>query len=105
MKPNYRRMLKALKSKPEIGEDFCPKEWSVYILRCCDDTFYTGMAKDVQARLERHNLGRGAAYTRSRRPAFLLYSKNGLTRFEALICEAKIKRLSRQQKEALIAAA
>ncbi len=104
MKPNYRRMLKALKSKPQGGEDFFPQEWSVYILRCKDDTFYTGMAKDVQARLKQHNQGRGAAYTRSRRPVFLLYVENGMTRSEALVREAKIKRLSRQQKEALIAA-
>ena len=98
-------MLKALKSKPRGRKDSCLQEWSVYILRCNDDTFYTGMAKDVKARLKQHNLGRGAAYTRSRRPALLLYAQNGLTRSEALVYEAKIKSLSRQQKEALIGSA
>ncbi|MBI4386651.1 MAG: GIY-YIG nuclease family protein [Elusimicrobia bacterium] len=73
-------------------------EWSVYIVRCRDASLYTGIAKDARARVERHNTGKGAAYTRTRRPVRLLYVKSGLTRSEALIHEARIKRMPRPKK-------
>src|ERR1022692_3549830 len=84
----YRRMLKTM-SLTEAAE--APREWSVYIARCGDDSFYTGIAKDVTARLKQHNSGRGAAYTRSRRPVALAYAEPGLTRSQALSREAQIK--------------
>lgn len=77
------------------------EDWSVYIVRCADATLYTGIAKDVEARLSRHNSGKGAAYTRTRRPVRLLYRENGLSRPEALVREARIKRLPRPGKEKL----
>ena len=80
-------------------------EWSVYIVRCADDSLYTGIAKDVAARLAKHNAGKGAAYTRARRPVKLLYSENALTRSKALSREAGIKSLPRPQKQLLIASA
>ncbi len=98
MKKRYRRMIDALKDRDAAAQ---PPEWSLYIVRCCDDTLYTGIAKDVKARLEKHNSGKGAAYTRARRPVRLLYRENGLTRSEALVREAAIKRLPRARKEAL----
>ena len=76
--------------------------WSVYILRCRDGTLYTGIAKNVQARVARHNRGRGAAYTRGRLPVTLVYEENTLTHSEALVREAEIKRLPRAQKEGII---
>jgi putative endonuclease len=76
--------------------------WSVYILRCRDGTFYTGIAKNVQARIDQHNRGRGAAYTRGRLPVTLVYEENTLTHSEALVREAEIKRLSRAGKEELV---
>lgn len=76
-------------------------EWSVYIVRCADDSLYTGIAKDVKARLSKHNAGKGAAYTRSRRPVRLLYRQDGFTRSEALIREAAIKALPRALKQKL----
>jgi putative endonuclease len=78
------------------------KPWSVYILRCRDGSLYTGIAKDVQARVGRHNQGQGAAYTRGRLPAELVYVANTLTHSEALVREAEIKRLPRAQKEELV---
>lgn len=78
-------------------------EWNVYILRCGDGTFYTGIAKDVQKRLREHKNGKGAAYTRSHLPVDLLHQKSGFTRSQALIWESAIKRLPRGAKEALIA--
>ena len=71
------------------------------MVRCVDDSLYTGIAKDVPARVEKHNKGQGAAYTRSHRPVILLYQENRFTRSNALIREAQIKRLPRPKKEAL----
>lgn len=76
-------------------------DWSVYIVRCGDDTFYTGIAKDLEARLHKHNSGQGAAYTRARRPVSLVYREEKLTRSEALVREARIKALPRPDKERL----
>jgi PAS domain S-box-containing protein len=76
--------------------------WSVYILRCRGGSLYTGIAKDVPARVRQHNAGRGAAYTRTRLPVQLLYREDRLTRSEALVREAEIKRLPRARKEEII---
>lgn len=76
--------------------------WSVYIVRCSDGSFYTGVAKDLERRLAAHNSGRGAAYTRSRRPVELIWCAAGYTRGRALSREARIKSLSRPEKEALV---
>ncbi len=78
------------------------KEWAVYILRCADASLYTGIAKDVQARLNQHNERRGAAYTRTRLPVTLVYQQEGLTHSKALIREAQIKAMSRSKKEQII---
>jgi putative endonuclease len=79
-----------------------PADWSVYIARCADGSLYTGVAKDVAARLAAHNAGRGAAYTRPRRPLRLVHREDGLTRGQALSREARIKALARPEKLALI---
>ncbi|MBI4371586.1 MAG: GIY-YIG nuclease family protein [Elusimicrobia bacterium] len=79
--------------------------WSVYIARCADDSLYTGVAKDVEARLAAHNAGRGAAYTRTRRPVSLAWREDGLTRSAALTREARIKALRRAAKQAFLRAA
>lgn len=78
------------------------KDWNVYIVRCADDSLYTGIAKDVEARLRRHNDGSGAAYTRSRRPVALAYVEPGMSRSEALVREAQLKRLPRSEKQRLV---
>ncbi|NLE77448.1 MAG: GIY-YIG nuclease family protein [Chloroflexi bacterium] len=75
----------------------------VYILRCADDTFYTGWTENLEARLQAHNAGRGARYTRSRRPVRLAYAEPCGDRAAALRREAALKRLSRQRKARLAA--
>ena len=79
----------------------------LYIVACADGTYYTGIATDVPRRLLEHNgaKGRGARYTASRRPVALVFKAAFATRSEALKEEARIKRLNRSQKQALIAAA
>lgn len=78
------------------------REWSLYILRCGDGSLYTGIAKDVEARLQKHQNGKGAAYTRTHQPVQLIYKESKFTRSQALIREAGIKRLPRLRKERLI---
>lgn len=78
------------------------KTYTVYILQTADGTLYTGMTNDLPHRLAAHNAGRGAKYTRSRRPVSLVYQEPALTRSEALRREAAVKRLTRAQKLSLI---
>lgn len=78
------------------------KSWWVYILLCADGTLYTGMTDDIPRRLRAHNTGRGAKYTRGRRPVLLVYQERCAGRSEALRREAALKRLSRREKWDLI---
>ena len=74
----------------------------VYILTCADGTLYTGWTNDLAARLQTHNSGKGAKYTRSRLPVSLSYYEEYETAREAQSREVKIKQLSRKEKLALI---
>lgn len=76
--------------------------WYVYMLRCRDNTLYTGMTDDVSRRLQAHNAGTGAKYTRGRGPLTLVYQEPCATKSDALKREYAIKRLTRAQKEILI---
>lgn len=74
----------------------------VYILRCSDDTLYTGIATDVERRVKEHNESpKGAKYTSGRRPVKLVHKEVFHTRSEASKREASIKKLSRDEKESL----
>lgn len=77
--------------------------WYVYMVRCRDGTLYTGATNDLQKRLAAHNTGRGARYTRSRRPVSLVYSRRVRDRSRALSVEAQLKQLTRLEKHALVA--
>lgn len=74
-----------------------------YILKCADNTLYTGWTTNLIDRLKAHNQGKGAKYTRPRRPVTLIYYEEFQTKREAMRREAAIKKLSRPQKERLIA--
>ena len=74
----------------------------VYLLRCADDTLYCGWTTDLEHRVRVHNSGRGAKYTRSRTPVKLVYFEEFEDRKEALSREWHLKRLTREQKLALI---
>ena len=76
----------------------------VYIVRCADDTLYTGWAVDVERRVQAHNAGRGAKYTSTRGPVTLLYREEVATVGEALRRERAIKRYPKAKKLALCAA-
>ncbi|MCS4487241.1 GIY-YIG nuclease family protein [Staphylococcus americanisciuri] len=73
-----------------------------YILECADHTLYTGYTTDLTARINKHNEGKGAKYTKTRRPVRLKHYEMYETKSEALKREHAIKKLTRQQKIALI---
>jgi putative endonuclease len=76
----------------------------VYILRCGDGSLYTGIAKDLAARLRLHQAGRASRYTRAHLPVTLLWSRQFASWSEALREEHRVKGLRRCEKEALLAA-
>ncbi len=76
--------------------------WHVYVVRCADATLYTGVATDLPARIAQHNAGRGAKYTKSRRPVTLVYEEAAADRGAALRREHEIKRLAPQAKRVLV---
>ena len=77
--------------------------WYLYILRCGDDTLYTGITTDVEKRLEVHRSGKGAKYTRGRAPLELVYREVCGSHSDALKRESAVKKLTRIQKETIIA--
>lgn len=72
--------------------------WSVYILECNDGSYYCGICKDIDNRLESHNRGIGSKYTRGRLPVHLLYKIDGLSHSRALQIEYAVKRKSKKDK-------
>lgn len=75
-----------------------------YIVKCSDGTFYTGWTTNIEKRIEVHNSGKGAKYTKSRRPVELVYREEFKTKEEAMRREYEIKQMTRKKKEELIAA-
>jgi len=80
------------------------KKWFVYMLCCADNSLYTGVATDLDARVAAHNAGKGAKYTRGRLPVVLVYREMVRGRGAALTREFAIKRLTAAAKRRLIAA-
>ena len=77
-------------------------KWYLYILKCGDGTFYTGIATDVLKRLEMHRSGKGAKYTRGRGPLELVYSEECENHSQALKRECEVKKLTKERKQQLI---
>lgn len=75
-----------------------------YLVQCADGSYYAGWTTDLEARLRAHNNGRGARYTRGRRPVRLVYWEAQPTRSAAQQREAALRRLGRDQKTALVTA-
>ena len=76
--------------------------WYFYLARCSDDSLYGGICLDLERRFEQHNAGRGAKYTRGRRPVRLVYAERHGSKSEALKREREVKRWRRERKEALL---
>ena len=79
------------------------KDWYVYIVKCSDNSLYTGITVDLERRVEEHNTSnKGAKYTKSRRPVHLVYSETQHDRSSASKRESTIKKLSRSEKLILL---
>ncbi|MEE5992935.1 MAG: GIY-YIG nuclease family protein [Oscillospiraceae bacterium] len=74
-----------------------------YMVQCADGSFYTGWTNDIKKRISAHNSGKGAKYTRCRRPVKLVYVEAFPTKSQAMQREYQIKRLSHQEKAVLLA--
>ena len=77
-------------------------DWQVYILKCSDGTFYTGITNNLNLRIKKHNLGKGAKYTKNRLPVSLVYKESTLDKSQSLKREIAIKKLPRDKKLELI---
>ena len=73
-----------------------------YIVKCSDGSLYTGWTNNLEKRIKDHNAGRGAKYTKARRPVVLVYKEEFPTKQEAMKREREIKRLSRKEKLSMI---
>lgn len=78
-------------------------KWMVYILKCADNTLYTGITNDLERRISMHENGSGAKYTKGRGPFKTVYTERCDDRSAASKREIEIKSLSRHNKEKLIA--
>ena len=78
-------------------------KWELYIILCGDGTLYTGIARDADKRLRMHESGKGAKYTRGRGPLRLVYRESCENHTRALQREIEVKKLTRAQKDTLIA--
>ncbi|MHD0398647.1 GIY-YIG nuclease family protein [Staphylococcus simulans] len=77
-------------------------EHYIYIVRCKDGSLYTGYTNNIEARIQKHNSGKGAKYTKTRRPVVLVYQESYETKSEAMKREYEIKTFTRTQKLQLI---
>jgi putative endonuclease len=123
MHPTYKRMLEGLErkkasrcKKPEDRQSMnaCPlaqkipaerknsKKWSLYILKCRDGSFYTGITNNLERRFKMHQAGKASRYTRSHGPVEMLYSEACGDRSSALIRECEVKEWPRAKKAAMI---
>ncbi len=80
------------------------RPWYLYILRCADGSFYTGISINVEARVKMHNQGKGASFTAGRRPAILIYQEKHPDQSTAMHREWEIKKWGREKKEGLVRA-
>lgn len=85
-----------------MGQIEMTEENYTYILKCNDGTLYTGWTNDLKKRLQAHNEGKGAKYTKPRRPVELVYYEMFSTKEEAMRREYAIKHMSRKNKLELI---
>ena len=91
------------KEPGDVYEAVPSKNWSLYILKCSDGSFYTGITNDLERRFKMHQAGKASRYTRSHGPVEMLYSEKCGDRSSALIRECEVKEWPRTKKAALIA--
>ena len=96
-------MLRGMKAREEPPNTGAAAVWNLYILRCGDGSFYTGVTTDIERRVREHQEGKASRYTRTHGPVALVHKEECGDRSQALSRECAVKSLSRREKEALIA--
>lgn len=76
--------------------------WHTYIVRCADGSLYVGITTDLEARILKHNAGKGGAYTRSHKPVALVWHERAASESVARKREAELKKWSKEKKEKLV---
>jgi predicted GIY-YIG superfamily endonuclease len=102
MNPRYKKMLAGMLAKEATSATKPRERWFLYILKCGNQSLYTGIAKDVERRFRMHQNGKGAYYTRMYQPLEVVYQERCKSRTEALVRECAVKALPRSKKLALI---
>lgn len=102
MHPRIKKMINVMKEKAPSRRRRKGEAWYLYILQCCDGSFYTGITKDIERRVLMHNEGKASRYTRTRRPVELLYQEDCPNRTHALVRECRVKSFPRKKKEELV---
>ena len=102
MNHRYKRMLEGMQAKKGRSSGKRREKWFLYILKCADESLYTGITKDLERRFKMHSEGKAARYTRTRRPLEVVYQEICKTRTDALVRECAVKALSKPKKLALI---
>jgi putative endonuclease len=90
--------LGTVSSNPSLYKKMAENKWIVYLVRCSDNSLYCGVTNDLDNRLSNHNLGKGAKYTRSRRPVKLVGVSSTMSKSGALKLEHRIKQLPANKK-------
>jgi putative endonuclease len=103
VKSNYRRMLRGMRAKTDGRVAEPEAAWHLYVLRCGDGSYYTGVTTDIERRVREHSRGRASRYTRTHQPVELVHREACGTRSQALSRECAVKSLSRAKKDDLIA--
>lgn len=94
--------MRNLGHKRKRNSEQSRKRWCVYILKCSNNTLYTGITNNIERRIKEHNSKRGGHYTRTFGPVELVWEENYLNRSSALKREHQIKRWTRRKKKALV---
>ena len=98
MNQRYKRMLEGMQEKEKKSRKKRGEKWFLYMLKCSDNSLYTGVTKDMERRFKMHSEGKAARYTRTRRPLEIVYRETCKTRTEALVRECFVKALPRIKK-------
>jgi len=108
MKQKYKIMLSRMQEKEKQKKERGKKKkianelWILYILQCRDGSFYTGITKDLERRLQMHQQGKASRFTRARLPIKLIYQERCSGRTDALVRECRVKGLPKRKKLELI---
>lgn len=98
----YERMLAGMQKKQKKSGKKSAEKWFLYMLRCADQSLYTGVAKDIEKRFKAHISGKGARYTRTRLPLEIVYREVCRSRTDALVREFNVKKLTPKRKKVLV---